>query len=245
MDYNGNGKRDAYTEPIDPADPTKDCRVLTPFDGDSPSPVTTPSGVWCTACRVRWCAWFRVRIPRDRADRGLRGAVEQPEGFGTGLCAARHGRRQQRRGVDGALERPPGELRSPEVQGPAERSDRHRPALPRGLDALSTAGTELEGSMDAASADSAYHDFVDRFDMLGVGKDVTLVTGNLSEGLLALVDGRFLTFRMPYPLGFFAKGLDGRIDDPKAGWKGKGIRTTSPRARRSTPKADATRPASW
>ncbi|HZA55977.1 MAG TPA: hypothetical protein VE616_17130 [Candidatus Udaeobacter sp.] len=25
------------------------------------------------------------------------------------------------------------------------------------------------------------------------------------------------------PVGFHAKGMDGRIDDPKAGWKGKGI----------------------
>ena len=27
----------------------------------------------------------------------------------------------------------------------------------------------------------------------------------------------------PYPMGFHAKGMDGRIDDPKAGWKGKGV----------------------
>jgi hypothetical protein len=27
-------------------------------------------------------------------------------------------------------------------------------------------------------------------------------------------------------MGFYAKGLDGRIDDAKAGWKGKGIWTS-------------------
>ena len=58
--------------------------------------------------------------------------------------------------------------------------------------------------------------------MLGLGKNVPLATGNGSEGLLALVDGKFLTFRVPYPMGFYAKGLDGRIDDPNAGWKGQG-----------------------
>jgi hypothetical protein len=26
-----------------------------------------------------------------------------------------------------------------------------------------------------------------------------------------------------YLMGFFAKSLDGRIDDPKAGWKGRGL----------------------
>ena len=30
---------------------------------------------------------------------------------------------------------------------------------------------------------------------------------------------------------FFAKGLDGRIDDPNAGWKGRGVWTTSPGSR--------------
>ena len=29
---------------------------------------------------------------------------------------------------------------------------------------------------------------------------------------------------MPYPLGgYFPRGVDGRIDDPNAGWKGKGV----------------------
>jgi hypothetical protein len=27
-------------------------------------------------------------------------------------------------------------------------------------------------------------------------------------------------------MGFFAKSLDGRIDDPKTGWKGRGIWST-------------------
>ena len=87
-------------------------------------------------------------------------------------------------------------------------------------------GPNFKGSTDGASAESAYYDFVDRFDMLGLGKDVPIATGNLSESLLPLVDGRFLTLRVPYPLGFFAKGMDGRIDDPKLGWKGKGLWST-------------------
>jgi len=29
--------------------------------------------------------------------------------------------------------------------------------------------------------------------------------------------------RVPYPMGFFTKGMDGRIDDPDAGWKGRGM----------------------
>jgi hypothetical protein len=47
-------------------------------------------------------------------------------------------------------------------------------------------------------------------------------TANLMDGLVALKDGRMISLRVPYPLGFYAKGFDGRIDDPNAGWKGEG-----------------------
>src|SRR6185295_7274972 len=39
LDTNGNGKRDAYVEPDQPIDPTKDKRINTPFYGVAPSPV--------------------------------------------------------------------------------------------------------------------------------------------------------------------------------------------------------------
>ena len=32
--------------------------------------------------------------------------------------------------------------------------------------------------------------------------------------------------RVPYPQAFFSRGLDGRIDDPNAGWKGRGVWAT-------------------
>ena len=36
-----------------------------------------------------------------------------------------------------------------------------------------------------------------------------------------------ITIRIPYPISFYAKGLDGRIDDPNAGWKGRGLWSTN------------------
>src|SRR5260370_15977272 len=36
----------------------------------------------------------------------------------------------------------------------------------------------------------------------------------------------FSIFRMAYPMPFYTRGLDGRIDDAKAGWKGRGIWAT-------------------
>jgi hypothetical protein len=36
-----------------------------------------------------------------------------------------------------------------------------------------------------------------------------------------------IIMKVPYPTGFYAKGLDGRIEDPDAGWKGRGLWTSS------------------
>jgi len=52
-------------------------------------------------------------------------------------------------------------------------------------------------------------------------------TANLMDGLVALKDGKMISMVVPYPLGFYAKGFDGRIDDLKAGWKGRGLWSAS------------------
>ena len=62
-----------------------------------------------------------------------------------------------------------------------------------------------------------------RAEAQGIGFSKLGATGNESEAILALVDGKFMTFRVPYPMGYYGKGLDGRIDDPNAGWKGRGL----------------------
>jgi hypothetical protein len=109
------------------------------------------------------------------------------------------------------------------LNGPTAATGQH---CPEGWTLYPYPGPNYKGAVDSASADEAYYNFVDRFDLLGLGKDVPIATGNLSEGLLPLVDGKFMTLRVPYPMGFYAKGMDGRIDNPKGGWKGKGIYTT-------------------
>jgi hypothetical protein len=68
---------------------------------------------------------------------------------------------------------------------------------------------------------------VDQWNTLGLGENVAMATGDLSDSILALVDGKYVTLRVPYPLGFYTKGFEGRIDDPNAGWKGRGLWATS------------------
>ena len=53
-----------------------------------------------------------------------------------------------------------------------------------------------------------------------------IATGNANESLLALVGNQFVNLRVPYPMGFYAKWADGRVVDPNAGWKGKGLWST-------------------
>jgi hypothetical protein len=77
------------------------------------------------------------------------------------------------------------------------------------------------------SAEASYYTWVDQHNVLGLGKDVPISTGNENDALLALVGGKWVVLRVPYPLSFYAKGLDGRIDDPKAGWQGRGVWTTN------------------
>jgi hypothetical protein len=81
-------------------------------------------------------------------------------------------------------------------------------------------GTDLPGS-----ADFAYYNWVDQFDTLGLGANAPIMTGSGSDSLLAIDPStrRYVVLRVPYPLGFYSRGLDGRIDDPKGGWKGRGV----------------------
>jgi hypothetical protein len=97
---------------------------------------------------------------------------------------------------------------------------------PEGWTLYQTPGPKFKNVTSSGSADSHYYVWVDQFDTLGLGKNTPIITGNSSDSLVALVNGQFTILRVPYPMGFYAKGMDGRFDDAKAGWKGKGVWTT-------------------
>jgi len=42
---------------------------------------------------------------------------------------------------------------------------------------------------------------------------------------LALVGGKWVALRIPLPMNFYAKALGGHIDNPDAGWNGRGVWT--------------------
>ena len=74
-------------------------------------------------------------------------------------------------------------------------------------------------------ADFHYYNWVDRHNVLGFGADTPMANGSNSDSILVLnpQNRQWVTLRVPYPLGFYSRGMDARIDDPKAGWKGRGL----------------------
>jgi hypothetical protein len=74
-------------------------------------------------------------------------------------------------------------------------------------------------------ADFHYFGWVDQHNVSGFGKDTPFLTGSNSDSLIALdpATGKWTYLRVPYPLGFYQRGMDGRIDDPAGGWKGRGL----------------------
>ena len=84
-------------------------------------------------------------------------------------------------------------------------------------------GPRLKGT--DVPADFHYYDWVDQHNVSGFGENTPFATGSNSEALLVLdpKTGKWLTLRVPYPLGFYHRGVDGRIDDLEAGWKGRGL----------------------
>lgn len=227
LDTNGNGKRDAYVEPDQPIDPTKDKRINSPFYGVAPSPVD--DSIWGSVLGMPG-ALVRLVPGSNPPATALSEIYEVPwnNPYASNQGFAPRGMDVDGNGVVWSV-LSSGQLASfdrKKCKGPLNGPTATGQHCLEGWTLYPLPGPNYQGAVDSASADSAYYNFVDRFDMLGLGKNIPLATGNESEGLLALVDGKFLTLRMPYPMGFYAKGLDGRIDNPNAGWKGKGIWTS-------------------
>ncbi len=108
--------------------------------------------------------------------------------------------------------------------GPAVVTGQH---CPEGWSYYDTPGPKISG-VKTGSADFHYLMWVDLHDTLGMGKDVPIVAGSNSDSLLAFdtKTDKFNVLRVPYPMDFHTRGMDGRIDDLKTGWKGKGVFAT-------------------
>ncbi len=169
---------------------------------------------------------------RDRAHQsglepardGAHGSLQCPD---AGLRSARRRHRLERRVLGVArLSGHIGSFDRTKCKGPLNGPNATGNHCPEGWTFYKYPGPGFAGIGDN-SAESSYYSWVDQHNTFGLGKDVPMSTANLMDGLVALKDGKMVSLRVPYPMGFFAKGLDGRIDDPNAGWKGRGLWTSS------------------
>jgi hypothetical protein len=110
------------------------------------------------------------------------------------------------------------------LNGPAAATGKQ---CPEGWTLHPFPGPQFKDVTEPGSADHAYYVWVDRYNTLGLGANVPIAEANGSESLLALVNGKFVTIHIPYPMGFFSKNVDGRIDNPSTGWKGRELWTTT------------------
>ena len=226
IDTNGNGKRDAYVEPDQPVDPAKDKR----FGGAFYAVAAAPDGsVWGSVLGFPG-AVVRLNPGPNPPETALAEVYEPPfnnpkapvQGFSPrGMDIDRNGV------VWAALAS--GHMASfdrRKCKGPLNGPTATGQHCPEGWTLYPEPLPQLKGVTDSGSAEGSYYTWVDQFDTFGLGKNIPIDTGNASEGLLVLKDGKWVVLRVPYPLGFYTKWLDGRIDDPKAGWKGRGLWAT-------------------
>jgi hypothetical protein len=219
LDTNGNGKRDDYVEPGQPVDPTKDKRVVAGLYSVAVSPVD--GTIWGTSLGYPGYV-VRVNPGPDPTHTALTEIYEPPPpGYGP------RGGDIDSNGVFWAS-LASGHLASFDrrkckvVNGPTA-TGKH---CPEGWAFYPFPGPQFAGVAASGSAESSYYTWVDQFNILGLGKNVPIATGNLNDALLALVDGKFVILRVPYVIDYFTKGVDGRIDDANAGWKGRELWTT-------------------
>jgi hypothetical protein len=218
VDTNGNGKRD-----------DGDTRLMAGFYGIMPSPVD--DSIWGQSTGVGFARvdqpGYVVRIipGANPSETALSEVFVPPDGAWSP------------RGIDVDST---GVVWTPLASGHIASFDRRkctRPQngpqaasgklCPEGWTLYRMPGPQFKGLDPSGSANHAYYLWVDRYNTLGLGKDVPIAMANGSESLMAVVDGKIVDLHIPYPLGFFTKLADGRIDDPNAGWKGKGLWTMS------------------
>jgi hypothetical protein len=226
LDTNGNGKRDDYVEPDQPVDPTKDKRLGRGLYAVSPAP---DGSVWGSVLGFPG-AIVRLNPGSNPPETALAEVYEVPwnnpkaavQGFSP------RGMDIDRNGV-AWVALASGHMASfdrRKCKGPLNGPTATGQHCPEGWTLYPEPLPQLKGVTDSGSAEASYYTWVDQFDAFGLGKNVPIDTGNASEGLLALKDGKWVVLRVPYPTGYYTKWMDGRIDDPNAGWKGKGLWST-------------------
>ena len=224
IDTNGDGRiTRPWNEPGDPIDPARDTRTR----GFSYGIIANPVDGAAWVARTGPFPGRLVRLERgdNPPETCIAEVYEPPSIENPEVDPAQTGHAPRGVDVDPARchldgtvrQRAPGQLRPPQVPHP-QRTAGDRAALPRGLDALPDARAADEGRDRPGQRRLPLLQLGGSVRHARAGGNVPIAAGSGSDSLLALRPdtGDWVVLRVPYPLGFFARGLDGRIDDPTA-----------------------------
>ncbi|MPZ55406.1 MAG: carboxypeptidase regulatory-like domain-containing protein [Rhizobiales bacterium] len=218
LDSNGNDKLDEFAQPGKP-EAGKDMRFNPGSGPYAVMPHPTDGSIWYTSGVFGGRPGFLRFDPKTKLSEfyavpkeaiGLRGGDIGKDGVVYGSGSAGHLIAFDRRKCKAPLSGP-------------NATGNH---CPEGFTLHKYPGPGFEGTGNS-SAEASYYTWVDHHNTVGLGENVPISTANLQDGFVGFKDGQMILMRVPYPMGFYAKGLDGRIDDPNAGWKGRGLWSAS------------------
>jgi hypothetical protein len=224
IDTNGDGKiSTGWTEPNQPVDPTKDHRItfgcyaltVNPKDGS----------LWCSGIGSGDKRMVRIEKGPNPPET-CRAEVYQPptgqplELIGTG------GIESDSNGIVYDAWR---------VSGHFTAFDRSKCKTTKDLKAdgescpegwtIYRNTNEPTYSNSPYKATESYLVYMDTADTLGLGKESPMYNSINTDSMEVFSSNtkQFVTLRVPYPLSYFVRSANGRIDNPNLGWKGKGL----------------------
>jgi hypothetical protein len=245
LDTNGNGKRDeGYVEPNQPVDPTKDKRILAglygigydPSDGTIwGSVLATPGGVvhvipGSDPPATTLTEYYQVPFNEPKAPVngfGPRGMDIDRNGVVWVPLASGHLASFDRKKCKGPLNGP-------------NATGRH---CPEGWTLYQFPGPQFEGLDQPGAAESSYYAWADQFDTFGLGRNVPIATGNMSDSLEALVTESSSPCVSPIRWASTPRGSTGASTIRTAAGRAGGCGLPTRAARPTTSKAVRARPA--
>jgi hypothetical protein len=223
VDTNGDGKITEWTEPDQPFDPKKDRRLKLSCYSIAVSPVD--GSLWCSGIEEEDNQLVRIERgsnpPQSCKAEVYRPPTQSTPFFKTGGVSV------DADGVAWIGWRGSDQVTSFDrrkckvTTGSNDKGDQ----CPEGWSAHQMTRPLLKGTTHPAEAEMMYLTHVDRHDTLGLGRNA-VVSGTVNSDSLQVyvpATGKFLDLVVPYPMGFFSRSSNGRIDQPQQGWKGRGL----------------------
>jgi hypothetical protein len=223
LDTNGDGKTTpGWTEPNEPIDPTRDHRIT--FGAYSITINAKDGALWVSGIGRGDKRLVRILKGSNPPESCKTEFFEPPPNQAIDVIGS-GGVDSDSRGVVWQNWRASGHFAS------FDRSKCKTTSDPKATGQSCPEGWTFYRMNDPTYGNSVYHanesylTHMDMHDALGLGKDAPMY-GSVNTDAIEVLNPQtkqFVTLRVPYPMGFFPRSANGRVDDPKAGWKGKGL----------------------